>query len=50
MLYELYDPDNLRITLQEYLTTYAYSNASWNDFVDIMAKNKPAELDIEPKE
>ncbi|WP_111595392.1 M1 family aminopeptidase [Chitinophaga dinghuensis] len=36
--------DNFRKGVQEYLHTYAYGNASWNDMITILAKYTKADL------
>lgn len=50
MLYELYGEDKFKQTIRDYLNNYGYSNASWDNFVDIMAQNKPHHLQINPKD
>lgn len=50
MLYEKMGPERFQAAIREYLTTYAYSNASWDDIADIFAKHQPDELKGTPGE
>ncbi len=40
----LIGPDNLRDGLREYIRTYAFGNATWNDLITILDKRTPADL------
>lgn len=41
MLYEKLGAENFRAAIREYLGTYAYSNASWDDLAEIFARHQP---------
>lgn len=43
-LVELMGEENFRQGIQEYLRTYAYSNATWDDLVGILDRNTPVDL------
>lgn len=41
---ELMGEEPFRLSIQEYLTTYAYGNASWNDLVEIMDRHSAEDI------
>lgn len=43
-LFEKMGEENFRKAIREYLQTYAYGNASWDNIADIFAKHQPQEL------
>ncbi|MEG1089457.1 MAG: M1 family aminopeptidase [Bacteroidales bacterium] len=43
MLYDKMGDENFKTAIREYLTTYAYGNASWDNLVDIFVKHQPQE-------
>ncbi len=46
MLAKLMGEENFRKGIQEYLKTYAYSNATWEELIDILDKHTPEDLKI----
>ncbi len=44
MLYLKLGEENFRNAIREYLNTYSYSNASWDNIADIFAKHQPQEM------
>lgn len=50
MLYEKIGPEKFQKAIREYLTTYAYGNASWDNLADIFVKHQPDELKNTPSD
>lgn len=50
MLYEKLGAENFRSAIREYLRTYAYSNASWDDLAGIFARHQPQEAAGTPQD
>ncbi|MEG0519400.1 MAG: M1 family aminopeptidase [Bacteroidales bacterium] len=50
MLHEKMGPDKFQKAIREYLTTYAYGNASWDNLADIFVKHQPDTLKNTPSD
>lgn len=50
MLYDKMGPERFQTAIREYLTTYAYGNACWDNIADIFVKQQPQELKGTPSD
>ena len=44
MISQIMSPEELKVSLREYLHTYEYSNADWNDLVEILDTHTPFDM------